>query len=36
VADLVLRNDGSVEDLERQVGELWKELQARAGAGAGR
>ncbi len=30
VATLVVRNDGSVEQLEREVARLWEELQARA------
>ena len=29
-ADVVLRNDGTLEDLERRVGALWEELRARA------
>ena len=29
VADIVLRNDGSVEDLELQVDALWRDLTAR-------
>jgi dephospho-CoA kinase len=33
VADVVLRNDGSLEDLERQVDRLWSELRARTPAG---
>ena len=31
VADVVLDNSGSPDDLERQVGELWSELKRRAG-----
>ena len=31
VADVVIRNDGDMEDLERQVDELWRDLQVRAG-----
>jgi dephospho-CoA kinase len=31
VADVVLDNSGSPDDLERQVGELWLELERRAG-----
>ncbi len=34
-ADIVLRNDGTVNELEDKVEALWKELQAR-GAGSGR
>jgi dephospho-CoA kinase len=30
LADHVLNNEGSVEDLERQVNELWAELLERA------
>jgi dephospho-CoA kinase len=33
VADIVIRNDGAVEDLERQVEALWDDLRARAAAG---
>jgi dephospho-CoA kinase len=29
IADIVLRNDGTLEDLERRVDELWHELRAR-------
>jgi len=29
-ADTVLRNDGAIEDLERQVDELWERLTERA------
>jgi dephospho-CoA kinase len=32
VADIVIRNDGSLEDLERQVDALWQDLQARVRA----
>jgi dephospho-CoA kinase len=32
VADLVLHNDGTLEELEAQVRRLWTELQRRAGA----
>ena len=28
-ADVVIRNDGSMEDLERQVDALWRDLMAR-------
>jgi len=31
VADVVIPNDGSVEDLERRVDPLWRDLVARAG-----
>lgn len=31
VADVVIRNDGSLEDLERRVDALWQDLQARKG-----
>lgn len=31
-ADVVLRNDGTIEDLERQVEPLWEELRTRAAA----
>ncbi len=31
-ADVVLDNGGSIEELERQVEELWRALRARAGA----
>jgi len=31
-ADIVLRNDGSVEDLELQVDALWRDLVARSKA----
>ncbi|WP_069811875.1 dephospho-CoA kinase [Streptomyces sp. TP-A0874] len=33
VADLVISNDGPLEDLEPQVGRLWRELTTRTGAG---
>uniref|UniRef100_A0AAU3H5L3 Dephospho-CoA kinase n=1 Tax=Streptomyces sp. NBC_01401 TaxID=2903854 RepID=A0AAU3H5L3_9ACTN len=33
IADLVVDNDGSLEDLEPQVRTLWSELTARAAAG---
>ncbi|MBM7438329.1 dephospho-CoA kinase [Streptomyces sp. HB132] len=33
VADLVIDNDGPLEDLEPQVREVWSELTARAAAG---
>jgi dephospho-CoA kinase len=32
VADVVIRNDGSMEDLERRVDELWADLTRRAAA----
>jgi dephospho-CoA kinase len=32
VADIVIDNSGSREDLDRRVAEVWAELQARAGA----
>jgi dephospho-CoA kinase len=32
VADVVIRNDGSLEDLRRRVGELWADLERRAAA----
>jgi len=31
-ADVVLRNDGTIEDLEKRVEPLWEELRTRAGA----
>jgi dephospho-CoA kinase len=34
LADHVLHNDGSMEDLERQVGDLWAELREKAKATA--
>jgi dephospho-CoA kinase len=34
-ADVVLRNDATLRDLERQVDRLWPELRARASAGPG-
>jgi dephospho-CoA kinase len=33
LADVVIRNDGTIEDLEPQVDELWRELSSRALAG---
>jgi dephospho-CoA kinase len=33
VADILIRNDGALEDLERQVEALWDDLRARAAAG---
>jgi dephospho-CoA kinase len=33
VADFVIRNDGSLEDLEAKVNRLWNELKSRARAG---
>lgn len=35
VADLVVDNDGPLQDLEPQVREVWDELSRRAAAGAG-
>jgi dephospho-CoA kinase len=35
VADVILDNDGSLEDLERQVDRLWERLCVRAGQGGG-
>jgi dephospho-CoA kinase len=32
VADVLIDNDGSLAELERQAGRLWGDLQARAGA----
>jgi dephospho-CoA kinase len=32
VADVLIDNDGSLAELERQTGRLWGDLQARAGA----
>jgi dephospho-CoA kinase len=32
VADVLIDNDGSLAELEHQVGRLWDDLQARAGA----
>jgi dephospho-CoA kinase len=32
VADVLIDNDGSLLELERQVGRLWDDLEARAGA----
>ena len=32
VADVLIDNDGSLAELERQAGRLWEDLQARAGA----
>jgi dephospho-CoA kinase len=34
-ARLVIENDGSLEDLERRVAEVWASLRARAGAAVG-
>ena len=31
-ADMIIRNDGSIEELDRQVADLWRMLTARAGA----
>lgn len=36
VADVVIRNDGPLEDLEDQVGAVWADLTARAGRARGR
>ena len=33
VADIVIGNDGSIEDLERRVDDLWRDLLSRAAAG---
>jgi dephospho-CoA kinase len=33
-ADVILDNEGSVEELERQVDRLWNQLAARAGVHA--
>jgi dephospho-CoA kinase len=33
LADVVVENDGTVEDLEREVDSLWSDLQARAAVG---
>jgi dephospho-CoA kinase len=33
VADLVIDNSGSLTDLDRQVGQVWAELERRAGRG---
>ena len=33
VADLVIDNDGPLEDLEPQVREVWSQLTARAATG---
>jgi dephospho-CoA kinase len=33
VADILIRNDGALEDLERQVDALWDDLRTRAAAG---
>jgi dephospho-CoA kinase len=33
VADVVIRNDGSLEELARVVNEVWRDLQDRAGRG---
>jgi dephospho-CoA kinase len=33
VADLVVDNSGSLEELDRRVDEVWRELSARAGSG---
>jgi dephospho-CoA kinase len=30
VADILIDNDGTLEDLERQVGRLWSELKERS------
>jgi dephospho-CoA kinase len=35
VADVVIRNDGTLEDLERGVEALWRDLRARAAAASG-
>ena len=33
VADVVIDNSGSLTDLDRQVGEVWAELERRVGRG---
>jgi dephospho-CoA kinase len=33
VADILIRNDGALEDLERQVDAMWGDLRTRAAAG---
>jgi dephospho-CoA kinase len=35
-ADIVVRNDGSIDDLRTRVDDLWKQLQERARAATGR
>jgi dephospho-CoA kinase len=35
VADIVIRNDGDLEDLEARVDELWRELRARSASEPG-
>ncbi|TML81188.1 MAG: dephospho-CoA kinase [Actinobacteria bacterium] len=34
LADVVIRNNGAVEDLEAQVADVWEQLRARLGASA--
>ena len=34
LADVVIRNNGTVEDLEAQVADVWEQLRARLGASA--
>jgi dephospho-CoA kinase len=34
VADILVNNEGTLEDLERRVELVWRDLDARAGAGA--
>lgn len=36
VADIVVRNDGTLEELDRQAGALWEELARRADPAGGR
>jgi dephospho-CoA kinase len=36
VADLVIDNSGSLEDLDRRVAEVWADLQRRAAAAPAR
>ena len=36
VADIVVRNDGSLEELDRQAASLWEDLARRAGLAGGR
>jgi dephospho-CoA kinase len=31
IADIVIDNSGSLDDLDRRVGEVWADLQRRAG-----